>query len=60
VRVANNGATLEASDFRSVAGRGVSATATGTRVEIGGPRLLHESGLEEPSDLANETKKRRN
>jgi Cu2+-exporting ATPase len=51
----NGGATLESSDFRSVPGRGVSATVTGSRVEIGGPRLLHELGLEEPSELAEAT-----
>jgi Cu2+-exporting ATPase len=53
----NNGATLEASEFRSVPGRGVSATVKGSRVEVGSPRLLHELGLDEPSDLANETRK---
>jgi Cu2+-exporting ATPase len=40
-----------ASRFRSMAGRGVSAEVEGRRVEVGGPTLLRERGLEEPGEL---------
>jgi Cu2+-exporting ATPase len=40
-----------ASGFRSMTGRGVAATVDGTEVEVGGPALLAERGLEEPRVL---------
>jgi Cu2+-exporting ATPase len=40
------------SDFRSMTGRGVSATIDGQRVAIGGPSLLRELDLTPPSTLA--------
>jgi Cu2+-exporting ATPase len=42
-----NGPVPEASDFQSAAGRGVSARVNGRLVEVGGPRLLAERGLDE-------------
>jgi Cu2+-exporting ATPase len=39
-----------------MSGRGVEASVSGTRVAVGGPRLLRERGLEVPSDLRRETK----
>jgi len=41
-----------ASEFRSMAGRGVAAIVDGSRIDVGGPALLRERGLEEPPELA--------
>ncbi|HEU4946370.1 MAG TPA: heavy metal translocating P-type ATPase [Kribbella sp.] len=45
----------EASDFRSLTGRGVQAVVAGTEVAVGGPALLRETGVRVPSDLAEAT-----
>jgi Cu2+-exporting ATPase len=58
VRAATDtGPAPEASDFRSMPGRGVSAIVTGSRVDVGGPRLLRELGGEEPADVTEEATK---
>jgi Cu2+-exporting ATPase len=41
-----------ASEFRSIAGRGVEATVDGRRWAVGGPALLRERNLSEPAELA--------
>ncbi|MPZ48647.1 MAG: heavy metal translocating P-type ATPase [Dehalococcoidia bacterium] len=41
------GQAPQASDFQAAAGRGVSARVDGHLVEVGGPRLLAERGLDE-------------
>ncbi len=43
-----NGELPQATDFRSMTGRGVEATVEGARVLVGGPNLLRERGLEAP------------
>ena len=48
----SRGEVPDASDFRSIPGRGVSALVDGASVEIGGPALLRERGLEEPAELS--------
>ena len=40
-----------ASDFRSLAGRGVEATVDGVDYAVGGPALLRERDVTEPDDL---------
>ncbi len=45
------GATLRASQFRSITGRGVEASVEGERYAVGGPALLRERSLEVPGDL---------
>ena len=40
----------KATDFRSIAGRGVEATVDGTPVAVGGPALLRERQLDDPAD----------
>ncbi|HET6713312.1 MAG TPA: copper-translocating P-type ATPase [Actinomycetota bacterium] len=45
------GEVPEASDFRSIAGRGVEAAVNGSRAAVGGPALLEERGLSFPSAL---------
>ena len=52
---ASRGEVPSATGFRSMPGRGVTADVDGSRVEIGGPALLRERGLEEPPELAEET-----
>jgi P-type Cu2+ transporter len=42
----------EASDFRSMTGRGVQALVEGAVVAVGGPALLRELNLAEPEELA--------
>ena len=49
-----NGDILVTSDFRSMTGRGVAGVVDGSRVEVGGPALLRERGLEEPEAIAEE------
>lgn len=41
----------QASDFRSMTGRGVEATVDGRRIAVGGPSLLRERSLEVPDGL---------
>ena len=52
-----HGGVPAASDFRSMAGRGVSGVVDGARVEVGGPALLRERGSDEPTDIAEEVAK---
>lgn len=42
----------QAAGFTSLTGRGVRATVGGRTVQVGGPALLRELGVEEPADLA--------
>jgi len=44
-----------ATQFRSIAGRGVEATVDGSRWAVGGPVLLRERNLSEPPELASRT-----
>ena len=48
----SSGLLPAASEFRPMAGRGVAALVGGSRIEVGGPALLRERGLEEPADHA--------
>ena len=48
----STGSIPPASEFRSMAGRGVAAVVDGSLIEVGGPVLLRERGLEEPPELA--------
>ena len=41
----------DASDFRSITGRGVEAAVDGRRVAVGGPALLRERSIEPPQEL---------
>jgi Cu2+-exporting ATPase len=45
------GTVTEATDFRSIAGRGVQASVHGRTVAVGGPAMLEERGLSMPSAL---------
>ena len=45
-------AAADATDFKSMTGRGVSATIDGQTVAIGGPSLLRELDLTPPAELA--------
>ena len=45
------GDVASATDFRSITGRGVEATVDGQRFAVGGPALLRERALDEPSGL---------
>lgn len=45
------GALPDATDFRSMTGRGVEATVSGARVAVAGPGLLRERSLEVPHRL---------
>jgi Cu2+-exporting ATPase len=46
------GLTGAARDFRSITGRGVEATVDGVRYAVGGPALLRERSLTDPTELA--------
>ena len=48
------GSIPRATGFRSLTGRGVQADVDGFRVEVGGPALLRERQVEEPTHLADE------
>ena len=48
----NRGPVPTATDFRSITGRGVEASVDGDRYAVGGPALLRERSLEEPTELA--------
>ncbi len=55
VRTATDrGPVAEASDFRSLTGRGVEALVEGRRLAVGGPAMLRERGLTEPDALSGE------
>jgi Cu2+-exporting ATPase len=45
------GTVPQATDFRSLTGRGVQAVVDGERVAVGGPALLRELRVEVPDDL---------
>jgi Cu2+-exporting ATPase len=49
------GEVPEASDFRSMTGRGVEAAVNGRRLAVGGPRLLSEREARLPEDLRGRT-----
>ncbi|WP_423246864.1 heavy metal translocating P-type ATPase [Sinomonas puerhi] len=50
---AGRGLTVpRATGFQSSAGRGVAATVDGTLVQVGGPALLAEFGIDTPSELS--------
>ncbi|HEY7693737.1 MAG TPA: copper-translocating P-type ATPase [Gaiellaceae bacterium] len=51
----DGGSIPQARDFRAMSGRGVEASVNGTRVAVGGPRLLRERDLDVPDDLTQET-----
>ncbi|ABM10730.1 Cu2+-exporting ATPase [Paenarthrobacter ilicis] len=46
----------QATAFTSMTGRGVRATVNGRTVQVGGPALLRELGLDEPDSLAASTR----
>jgi Cu2+-exporting ATPase len=52
-----NGDIPAASNFRSMTGRGVAGVVDGSDVEVGGPALLRERGLDEPGEIAEEGSK---
>ena len=52
VAARKRGQVGRARDFQSLTGRGVEATVDGARYAVGGPALLRERGLHEPSELA--------
>ena len=47
----SRGSVPAASEFRSMTGRGVTATVENSAVSVGGPTLLRESGLRVPDEL---------
>jgi P-type Cu2+ transporter len=49
-----HGVVPDATDFRSITGRGVEATLAGSRVAVGGPALLRERRLSEPGALGDQ------
>jgi P-type Cu2+ transporter len=51
---AANGEIPTASGFRALPGRGVEAVVNGTPVQVGGPALLRERGIEVPGEIAEE------
>jgi Cu2+-exporting ATPase len=52
-----DGEAPPAAEFRSMTGRGVAGVVEGVDVEVGGPALLRERGLEEPAEIADEVAK---
>ena len=52
VEAARGDSVPEATDFRSITGRGVEATVDGERVAVGGPAFLRERSMEVPQELA--------
>ena len=50
----DEGPVPQATDFRSMAGRGVEARVNGRSLAVGGPKLMGERHAEIPSDLADE------
>ena len=55
--VAADGDIPTASGFRALPGRGVEAVVNGTPVQVGGPALLRERGIEVPTEIAEEIAK---
>jgi P-type Cu2+ transporter len=53
-RARSEGDLPQASDFHSIAGRGVQARVEGTMVAVGGPALLRQLELAEPEVLADQ------
>jgi Cu2+-exporting ATPase len=51
------GPVPEATDFRSMIGRGVEATVNGAPVAVGGPALLRDRQLEVPSTLRDDVER---
>ncbi len=49
--VAGGNGRMVASEFQSLTGRGVQAVVNGSEVSVGGPALLREYGVREPSEL---------
>jgi Cu2+-exporting ATPase len=54
---AGRGEIAPTAEFRSMTGRGVAGVVEGSEVEVGGPALLRERGLEEPAEIAEEVAK---
>jgi Cu2+-exporting ATPase len=52
VAAGERGEVGRARDFQSLTGRGVEATVDGARYAVGGPALLRERGLQEPTELS--------
>jgi P-type Cu2+ transporter len=52
-----HGQVTPAADFRSMTGRGVAGVVDGVAVEVGGPALVRERGMEEPGEIAEEVAK---
>ncbi len=50
-----SGMRRRATDFSAATGRGVRATVDGAVIQVGGPTLLRELGLETPSALTEQT-----
>jgi Cu2+-exporting ATPase len=58
VRAASEEVPLpRASGFRSMTGRGVRAIVDGSEVEVGGPALLRQRGLDDPPEIEEELRK---
>jgi P-type Cu2+ transporter len=57
VAAAANGEVPAASGFRALPGRGVEAVVNGVPVQVGGPALLRERGIEVPAEIAQEIAK---
>ncbi|HEX2160102.1 MAG TPA: heavy metal translocating P-type ATPase [Actinomycetes bacterium] len=53
-RTRTDGDPPQATDFRSMTGRGVQASVDGATVAVGGPALLRELEAAEPEELADE------
>jgi Cu2+-exporting ATPase len=51
----DGGEIANATEFRSITGRGVEATIDGQRYAVGGPALLRERSLQEPDELRAQT-----
>jgi Cu2+-exporting ATPase len=51
----DKGSARSATGFTSITGRGVEATVAGERYAVGGPALLRERKLDEPSELRSAT-----
>jgi Cu2+-exporting ATPase len=50
----SNGDRIKASASRSITGRGMRAEIEGSTVEVGGPALLRERGLDDPAEIRDE------
>ncbi|CAA9272011.1 MAG: Lead, cadmium, zinc and mercury transporting ATPase; Copper-translocating P-type ATPase [uncultured Acidimicrobiales bacterium] len=56
VQAAGDGDRPAATGFRSITGRGVEADVDGISVAVGGPALLRERSISEPSELEDEVR----